>query len=60
MPFADGVAPLDGSKENGYPRGDDQIDWQGKTLRIGHMGDHSEDSLAEMLALAGDAIATLR
>jgi aspartate aminotransferase-like enzyme len=32
---------------------------KGKTFRIGHMGDHTDARLAEMLALADEVIAAM-
>ena len=33
---------------------------KGQTFRIGHMGDHTEESLAELLAFADDAVKAQR
>lgn len=56
----DVAALIAGLKDKGHEIGDGYGNLKGKTFRIGHMGDHTEESLAEMLALADDVIATLR
>jgi len=49
-----------GLKEKGHEIGNGYGDLKGKTFRIGHMGDHTEEGLREMLALADDVVAALR
>ncbi|MBI5364487.1 MAG: alanine--glyoxylate aminotransferase family protein [Planctomycetes bacterium] len=51
---------IDGLKAKGHQIGDGYGDLKGKTFRIGHMGDHTEESLAELLAFADDVVKTLR
>lgn len=51
---------IDALKQKGHQIGDGYGELKGKTFRIGHMGDHTEESLAELLALADDALAALR
>lgn len=51
---------IDALKAKGHQIGDGYGDLKGKTFRIGHMGDHTEESLAELLAFADDAIAAQR
>jgi len=53
-------ALIAGLKERGHEIGNGYGDLKGKTFRIGHMGDHTEDGLREMLALADDVVATIR
>ncbi|MBL8863428.1 MAG: alanine--glyoxylate aminotransferase family protein [Planctomycetes bacterium] len=47
-------------KARGHELGNGYGDLKDKTFRIGHMGDHTESRLAEMLQLADDAIAEVR
>jgi aspartate aminotransferase-like enzyme len=47
-------------KAVGHELGNGYGDLKDKTFRIGHMGDHTEPRLAEMLQLADDAIAAQR
>ena len=47
-------------KERGHEIGNGYGDLKGKTFRIGHMGDHTEAGLAEMLALASEVVAAIR
>ena len=49
-----------GLKERGHEIGNGYGDLKGKTFRIGHMGDHTEEGLREMLALADDVVAALQ
>jgi aspartate aminotransferase-like enzyme len=49
-----------GLKERGHEIGNGYGDLKDKTFRIGHMGDHTEAGLAEMLQLADDVVAALR
>src|SRR6185295_5731144 len=49
-----------GLKEKGHEIGNGYGDLKGKTFRIGHMGDHTEAGLAEMLQIADDVIAGMR
>jgi len=49
-----------GLKERGHEIGNGYGDLKGKTFRIGHMGDHTEAGLAEMLALADEVVAAIR
>jgi aspartate aminotransferase-like enzyme len=49
-----------GLKERGHEIGNGYGDLQGKTFRIGHMGDHTEEALREMLEAADDVVAGLR
>ena len=48
-----------GLKEKGHEIGNGYGDLKGKTFRIGHMGDHTEEGLREMLALADDVVAAI-
>ncbi|MFN0241671.1 MAG: pyridoxal-phosphate-dependent aminotransferase family protein [Planctomycetota bacterium] len=56
----DVAALIAGLKEKGHEIGNGYGDLKGKTFRIGHMGDHTEQGLAEMLQLADDVVAELR
>ena len=49
-----------GLKERGHEIGNGYGDLKGKTFRIGHMGDHTEAGLREMLAVADEVIAAIR
>src|SRR6185295_4680771 len=49
-----------GLKERGHEIGNGYGDLKGKTFRIGHMGDHTEAGLGEMLALASEVVAAIR
>jgi len=49
-----------GLKERGHEIGNGYGDLKGKTFRIGHMGDHTEAGLLEMLALASEVVAAIR
>jgi aspartate aminotransferase-like enzyme len=49
-----------GLKERGHEIGNGYGDLKDKTFRIGHMGDHTEAGLAEMLQIADDVVAALR
>ena len=51
----DVAALTSGLKERGYEISNGYGDLKGKTFRIGHMGDHTEDGLEELLA-AADAV----
>ncbi len=51
---------LTAMKAKGHELGNGYGDLKDKTFRIGHMGDHTESRLAEMLQLADDAIAAQR
>lgn len=51
---------IGGLKERGHEIGNGYGDLKGKTFRIGHMGDHTEAGLAEMLQIADDVVAALR
>jgi aspartate aminotransferase-like enzyme len=53
-------ALIAGLKEKGHEIGNGYGDLKDKTFRIGHMGDHTEARLAEMLRLANEVIASLR
>jgi aspartate aminotransferase-like enzyme len=46
-------------KRRGHEIGNGYGDLKGKTFRIGHMGDHTDAGLAEMLARASEALAEL-
>ncbi len=46
-------------KARGHEVGNGYGDLKDKTFRIGHMGDHTESRLSEMLAIADDVIAGL-
>lgn len=48
---------IEALKARGHQIGDGYGDLKGKTFRIGHMGDHTEESLAELLAAADDVVA---
>jgi aspartate aminotransferase-like enzyme len=60
------AGPLDvarliaGLRDRGHEIGNGYGDLKGRTFRIGHMGDHTEDGLREMLALADDVIEAIR
>lgn len=56
----DVAALIAGLKEKGHEIGNGYGDLKDKTFRIGHMGDHTEARLAEMLQLADDVVASLR
>ncbi len=47
---------IDGLKERGHEIGNGYGPLKGETFRIGHMGDHTEEELTELLALADDAL----
>jgi aspartate aminotransferase-like enzyme len=49
-----------GLKERGHEIGNGYGDLKGKTFRIGHMGDHTEEGLREMLARADEVVAAIR
>src|SRR4030095_1312185 len=49
-----------GLKERGHEIGNGYGELKDKTFRIGHMGDHTEARLGEMLGLADEVIAKLR
>jgi len=49
-----------GLKARGHEIGNGYGDLKGKTFRIGHMGDHTEAGLAEMLSLADEVVAGIR
>jgi aspartate aminotransferase-like enzyme len=49
-----------GLKERGHEIGNGYGDLKGKTFRIGHMGDHTEAGLREMLEAADDVVAAMR
>jgi len=51
---------LTAMKTKSHELGNGYGDLKDKTFRIGHMGDHTESRLAEMLQLADDAIAAQR
>jgi aspartate aminotransferase-like enzyme len=51
---------IDGLKSRGHEIGNGYGDLKGKSFRIGHMGDHTEAGLAEMLEIAGEVVAALR
>ena len=53
-------ALIAGLKERGHEIGNGYGDLKDKTFRIGHMGDHTEAELAEMLQLADDVVAAIR
>jgi aspartate aminotransferase-like enzyme len=55
----DVIALIAGLKERGHEIGNGYGDLKGKTFRIGHMGDHTDARLAEMLALADEVIAAM-
>lgn len=48
-----------GLKARGHEIGNGYGDLKGKTFRIGHMGDHTEEGLRAMLAEADDVFAQL-
>ena len=45
-----------GLKERGFEISNGYGDLKGKTFRIGHMGDHTEEGLAELLAAADEVL----
>jgi aspartate aminotransferase-like enzyme len=49
-----------GLKARGHEIGNGYGDLKGKTFRIGHMGDHTEEGLREMLEAADEVVAGLR
>jgi aspartate aminotransferase-like enzyme len=49
-----------GLKERGHEIGNGYGDLKGKSFRIGHMGDHTEEGLREMLAQASEVVAAIR
>jgi len=49
-----------GLKARGHEIGNGYGDLKGKTFRIGHMGDHTEEGLREMLAQADEVVAGSR
>ena len=51
---------LSGLKARGHEIGNGYGDLKGKTFRIGHMGDHTEEGLREMLEAADEVVAELR
>lgn len=51
---------ITGMKAKGHEIGNGYGDLKDKTFRIGHMGDHTEARLQEMLQLADDVIVELR
>jgi aspartate aminotransferase-like enzyme len=53
-------ALIAGLKEKGHEIGNGYGDLKDKTFRIGHMGDHTNAKLTEMLALLDLVIADLR
>jgi aspartate aminotransferase-like enzyme len=55
----DVAALIAGLKERGHEIGNGYGDLKGKTFRIGHMGDHTDAGLTEMLALADEVIASM-
>ena len=55
----DVAALIAGLKQRGHEIGNGYGDLKGKTFRIGHMGDHTDARLAEMLALASEVVAAL-
>lgn len=56
----DVAALIAGLKERGHEIGNGYAELKGKTFRIGHMGDHTEAGLAEMLQIADDVVAGMR
>jgi aspartate aminotransferase-like enzyme len=48
-----------GLKERGHEIGNGYGDLKGKTFRIGHMGDHTEAGLREMLQIADEVVAAM-
>ncbi len=57
-PF-DPAALLTGLKARGHEIGGGYGDLKGSTFRIGHMGDHTEEGLASLLAAADEVLAGL-
>jgi aspartate aminotransferase-like enzyme len=55
----DVAALIAGLKERGHEIGNGYGDLKGKSFRIGHMGDHTDARLSEMLELASDVLAAL-
>jgi aspartate aminotransferase-like enzyme len=55
----DVAALIAGLRERGHEIGNGYGDLKGKTFRIGHMGDHTDARLAEMLALADEVITAM-
>src|SRR5262249_32002557 len=51
---------ISGLKERGHEIGNGYGDLKGKTFRIGHMGDHTEEGLREMLEAADEVVLGLR
>jgi aspartate aminotransferase-like enzyme len=49
-----------GLKERGHEIGNGYGDLKGKSFRIGHMGDHTEAGLREMLEAADEVVAAMR
>jgi aspartate aminotransferase-like enzyme len=49
-------ALVGGLAERGYAISNGYGDLKGKTFRIGHMGDHSEDGLEAVLTAADDVL----
>lgn len=47
----DVAALIDGARKAGHEIGNGYGDLKGKTFRIGHMGDHTEDGLEELLGV---------
>jgi aspartate aminotransferase-like enzyme len=56
----DVAALIAGLKERGHEIGNGYGDLKGRTFRIGHMGDHTEADLREMLEQADEVVASLR
>lgn len=54
------TAFVSGLKEKGYEISNGYGDLKGRTFRIGHMGDHTEQGLEELLAAADTTISDLR
>jgi len=56
----DVAALIDALKKRGHEIGNGYDKLKGKTFRIGHMGDHTEDGLAELLAAMDDVLESAR
>jgi aspartate aminotransferase-like enzyme len=56
----DVAALIAGLKEKGHEIGNGYGDLKDKTFRIGHMGDHTDARVKELLALADEVVAGLR
>ena len=53
----DVAALIEGLKARGHEIGNGYGPLKGETFRIGHMGDHTEDELTELLSLADEVLA---